>query len=76
MDVYFLATRVQVPKECVDCQTSAILYQPETVNPPPPDSSSPYNPQTGLHPERKPDAKTGLGPLEVNDPPFRETLFK
>lgn len=37
MDVYFLATRVLVPEECVDCQASAILYQPEPeqLTPPP-----------------------------------------
>lgn len=40
--------------------------------PPPPDST-----QTPLHPKKEPHAGGArLGLLEVNDPPFRETLFK
>ncbi len=48
MDVYFLATGALLPKECVDCQASAILYQPELqqLTPPPPDSPNPYTDTT------------------------------
>lgn len=79
MDVYYLATRAPVPEECVDCQASATLYQPEpqqlTPTPPPPDSPDAYT-QTLVHPKIKPHAGAWLGLLEVNEPPFRETMFK
>lgn len=77
MDVYFLATRALVPKECIDCQASAILYQPEPkqLTPPPHPQTPPTPTQTLLHPKGKPHEGALLEPL-VNDPPFWETFFK
>lgn len=78
MDVYSLATGEPLPEECVDCQACAILHQKRlTTNPPPPHSQiSDFPTATPLHPKTKPHAVARLGPLEVNAPPFRETLFE
>lgn len=47
MDVYFLATAVLLPKECVHCQVSATPYQPE------PDKLTPPEPNTNPSASRK-----------------------